>query len=77
MTELGAPRRRPWVLRVVLSYSRKGYSEAVFHQKTQWADFDHQREHTFRLFQQRRAGGVKIPIRARPGSRVNLGSEIP
>jgi transposase len=38
---LGAPvvdaagRRRPWVLRVVLSYSRKAYSEAVFHQTTE------------------------------------------
>ena len=28
-------RRRPWVLRVVLSYSRKAYSEAVFHQTTE------------------------------------------
>jgi transposase len=27
--------RRPWVLRVVLSYSRKAYSEAVFHQTTE------------------------------------------
>lgn len=39
---LGAPvvdaqgrRRRPWVLRVILSYSRKAYSEAVFHQTTE------------------------------------------
>ena len=39
---LGAPvvdadgrRRRTWVLRVVLSYSRKAYSEAVFHQTTE------------------------------------------
>jgi transposase len=39
---LGAPvidtegrRRRPWVLRSVLSYSRKGHSEAVFHQTTE------------------------------------------
>jgi len=28
-------RRRPWVLRVVLSYSRKAYSEAFFHQTTE------------------------------------------
>ena len=28
-------RRRPWALRVVLSYSRKAYSEAVFHQTTE------------------------------------------
>jgi transposase len=28
-------RRHPWVLRVVLSYSRKAYSEAVFHQTTE------------------------------------------
>jgi transposase len=28
-------RRRPWVLRVVLSFSRKAYSEAVFHQTTE------------------------------------------
>jgi len=28
-------RRRPWVLRVILSYSRKAYSEAVFHQTTE------------------------------------------
>ena len=27
-------RRRPWVLRVILSHSRKGYSEAVYHQST-------------------------------------------
>jgi transposase len=27
--------RRPWVLRPVLSYSRKAYSEAVFHQTTE------------------------------------------
>jgi transposase len=39
---LGAPvvdadgrRRRTWVLRAVLSYSRKAYSEAVFHQTTE------------------------------------------
>jgi len=28
-------RRRPWVLRAILSYSRKGYSEAVFHQTSE------------------------------------------
>src|SRR5579872_1499665 len=28
-------RRRPWVLRAILSYSRKAYSEAVFHQTTE------------------------------------------
>jgi len=28
-------RRRPWVLRVVLSFSRKAYSEAVFQQTTE------------------------------------------
>jgi len=28
-------RRRPWVLRVILSFSRKAYSEAVFHQTTE------------------------------------------
>jgi transposase len=28
-------RRRPWILRVVLSFSRKAYSEAVFHQSTE------------------------------------------
>lgn len=28
-------RRRPWVFRIVLSHSRKGYSEAVYHQSTE------------------------------------------
>ena len=28
-------RRRPWVFRVVLSHSRRGYSEAVYHQTTE------------------------------------------
>jgi len=28
-------RRRPWILRVLLSFSRKAYSEAVFHQTTE------------------------------------------
>lgn len=38
---LGAPilvdgrKRRSWVFRVVLSHSRKGYSEAVFQQTTE------------------------------------------
>ena len=27
--------RRPWVFRIVLSYSRKAYSEAVWHQSTE------------------------------------------
>ena len=33
--EEGARARRSWVFRVVLSYSRKGYSEAVFRQDTE------------------------------------------
>jgi transposase len=44
-------KRRPWVLRVVLSYSRKGYSEAVFHQTTE--NFIRCLENAFRSF-----GGV-------------------
>jgi transposase len=44
-------RRRPWVLRVVLSFSRKGYSEAVFHQTTE--NFIRCLENAFRAF-----GGV-------------------
>jgi len=44
-------RRRPWVLRVVLSYSRKAYSEAVFHQTTE--DLVRCLENSFRAF-----GGV-------------------
>jgi transposase len=55
---LGAPvvdgpgqRRRPWVLRAVLSYSRKAYSEAVFHQTTE--NFIRCLENAFRSF-----GGV-------------------
>jgi transposase len=44
-------RRRPWVLRVVLSYSRKAYSEAVFHQTTE--NFIRCLENAFRAF-----GGV-------------------
>jgi len=43
--------RRPWVLRVVLSYSRKAYSEAVFHQSTE--NFIRCLENGFRAF-----GGV-------------------
>ena len=31
----GGKRRRPWVLRVVLSHSRKGYSEVVYRQTTE------------------------------------------
>ena len=44
-------RRRPWVLRMVLSYSRKAYSEAVFHQTTE--NFIRCLENGFRSF-----GGV-------------------
>jgi transposase len=46
-------RRRPWVLRVVLSYSRKAYSEAVFHQTTE--NFIRCLENGLRSF----GGGVK------------------
>ena len=54
---LGAPvivdgkRRRTWVLRIVLSHSRKGYSEAVFRQGTE--EFVRCLENAFRHF-----GGV-------------------
>ncbi len=54
---LGAPvvdserRRRPWVLRVILSYSRKAYSQAVFNQTTE--NFIRCLENAFRAF-----GGV-------------------
>ena len=54
---LGAPvlidgkRRRTWVLRVVLSHSRKGYSEAMFRQGTE--EFVRGLENAFRHF-----GGV-------------------
>lgn len=44
-------RRRTWVLRVVLSHSRKGYSEVVFRQTTE--DFLRALENAFRAF-----GGV-------------------
>ena len=47
-------RRRPWVLRVVLSYSRKAYSEAVFHQTTE--SFIRCLENALRAF----GGSVKI-----------------
>jgi len=46
--------RRPWVLRVVLSYSRKAYSEAVFHQTTE--NLIRCLENAFRSF----GGGVII-----------------
>ena len=54
---LGAPvlfdgkRRRSWVFRIVLSHSRKGYSEAVFRQSTE--EFIRCLENAFRSF-----GGV-------------------
>ena len=54
---LGAPvlvegrKRRTWVFRIVLSHSRKGYSEAVFHQTTEV--FIRCLENAFRAF-----GGV-------------------
>jgi len=44
-------RRKTWVLRIVLSYSRKAYSEAVFHQDTE--SFLRGLENAFRHF-----GGV-------------------
>ena len=47
-------RRRPWVLRVILSYSRKAYSEAVFHQTTE--NLIRCLENALRSF----GGGVKI-----------------
>lgn len=49
--EADGRRRRPWILRVVLSYSRKAYSEAVFHQSTE--NFIRCLENAFRVF-----GGV-------------------
>ncbi len=51
VVEADGHRRRPWVLRVVLSYSRKAYSEAVFHQTTE--NFIRGLENAFRSF-----GGV-------------------
>jgi len=47
----GGRRRRPWVLRVTLSNSRKSYSEAVWRQSTE--DFIRVLENAFRQF-----GGV-------------------
>lgn len=41
-------RRRPWVLRVVLSHSRKAYSEVVYHQSTD--EFIRVLENAFRYF---------------------------
>jgi len=41
-------RRRTWVFRIVLSHSRKGYSEAVFHQSTE--AFIGALENSFRYF---------------------------
>ncbi len=35
VVDLDGKRRRPWVLRVVLSHSRKGYSESVYRQTTE------------------------------------------
>lgn len=49
--EAGSKRRRSWVLRAVLSYSRKGYSEAVFRQDSE--TFLRVLENAFRHF-----GGV-------------------
>jgi len=51
VVEADGQRRRPWVLRAVLSYSRKAYSEAVFHQTTE--NFIRCLENAFRAF-----GGV-------------------
>ncbi len=50
-----ARRRRPWVLRVVLSFSRKGYAEAVFHQTTE--NLIRCLENAFRSF-----GGVPLTV---------------
>ena len=48
-------RRRPWILRPILSFSRKAYSEAVFHQTTE--NLIRCLENTFRAF-----GGVTKTI---------------
>ena len=48
-------RRRPWVLRVILSFSRKAYSEAVFHQTTE--NLIRCLENAFRAF-----GGVTVTV---------------
>lgn len=45
--------RRPWIFRIVLSYSRKAYSEAVWHQSTE--SFIQCLENAFRYF----GGSVK------------------
>ena len=47
-------RRRPWVLRAILSYSRKAYSEAVFHQTSE--NFIRCLENALRCF----GGSVKV-----------------
>jgi transposase len=49
----GGKAKRSWVLRMVLSYSRKGYSEAVLHQNTE--NFLRAIENGFRSF-----GGVPL-----------------
>ncbi len=51
VTDADGKRRRPWVLRVVLSHSRKAYSEVVYHQSTD--EFIRVLENAFRYF-----GGV-------------------
>jgi len=48
VTGADGKRRRPWVLRVVLSHSRKGYSEAVYQQTTD--NFIRVLENAFRYF---------------------------
>ena len=55
VVEADGRRRRPWVLRVVLSCSRKAYSEAVFQQTTE--NFIRCLENAFRSF-----GGVALVI---------------
>ena len=54
VAEAEGRRRRPWVLRVVLSYSRKAYSQAVFHQTTE--NLIRSLENAFRSF----SGVVKV-----------------
>ena len=46
--EVDGKRRRTWVFRIVLSHSRKGYSEAVLHQSTE--AFIGALENSFRYF---------------------------
>ena len=48
ITTADGKRRRSWVFRIVLSHSRKGYSEAVFHQSTE--SFIGALENAFRYF---------------------------